>query len=238
MSVPLTLRYLGGCPGRSRPEQVSVTIAPAHFELRARRWGWSIAFVSVVRVEELQPAPDGEGHTAAVVWTPPGEAARTLLLSGTEAGRLRFLLAQGVAASRLAAEQPAPVTLPPGPRPRRPPRSAGPWARELRRMRAIGLAAMAAALAALVLVLGVTLVVLGNGEGGGRWGRDRDALRRISTEVQLAAERNDTVALSLALQALVDRCHEFEPRNGEAANTGAAFREVQQSCAGAGVLLY
>lgn len=237
MTAPLPLRYLGGCPGHARPEPATVTVADGHFDLQARRWGWRIAYGAVSRVEELQPAPDGDGHILGVVWTPPGEAARTLLLSGTEVARLRFLLAQGAAAARLAAEQPLSPTLPPSPRPRRAPRSAGPWARELRRMRAAGLAAMAAALTALVLVIGVTLFVLGD-DGGGRWRRDRDTLRRLSDGARQASDRNDPAALSLALQALVDTCRELEPRNGEAANTGAAFNEVQQICAGAGVMLY
>lgn len=238
-SPPLSLRYLGGCPGRDRPGPVTVVVLDDRFEVQGHGWGWRIGFGSVVRVDEPQPAPDGDGLVVPIVWTPP-QGERTLMLSGRDAVRLRFLLAQAVAAGRFAAARAAvshietpPPTRRPGGRP-----MPGPWQRELRRMRAVTTAALVTALAALVLVFGAAIVVVGRGAGGGHWARDRAVIAARASDVRLAGDRNDAGALSTALQALVDECHRLEAYNGDAANTGDDFVEVQRTCAGAGVALF
>lgn len=233
-SPVIVLRYLGGCPGHARPEPVRVTVFDDRFEVRAQKWGWRIGFDAVAAVGELQPAPDGDGSLLSVVWTPPGDVPHTLVLSGADAGRLRFLLAQAVTAARLAADQPPPA--PPVPRvgPRLPSR----WQRELQRMRALTTAALAAALTALVLLMGVTVVLLGREAGGGHWRADLARLRQIQAELQLASERNNAADMSGALQALTDECHRLESYNGDAANTGDSFTEAQQICATVDVVLY
>jgi len=233
----LTLRYLGGCPGRDRPETVQVAVEEDRFELRGRGWGWRIGFGSVMSVGDAQPAPDGDGAMVPVVWQPPDTGERTLMLSGRDAGRLRFLLAQAVAARQYEAERSAERPSPPAPPPpaRRP---LGPWARELRRMRAVTLAALTVALVALVLVFGVAVAVLGSRFGGGHWARDRALLTQRSQDITLAQERNDVGGLSQALQALVDECHRLEAYNGEATNTGKDFDEAQRLCATVGVALF
>lgn len=233
----LMLQYLGGCPGRERPDTVQVTIADDRFEIQGHGWGWRIGYGSVLRVGEAQPAPEGQGLLVPVVWQPPGEGERTLMLSGHDAGRLRFLLAQAVATYQVEADRAAAAPA----RPPAPPligRPLGPWARELRRMRAVTLAAMTVALVALVIVFGVAAYVLGSGLGGGHWAADRAILTRYLEEIEAANARNDTAALSRALQALVDECQRLTGYNGEVANTGKDFAEVQRICSTTGVTLY
>jgi hypothetical protein len=104
-------------------------------------------------------------------------------------------------------------------------------------MRAVTLAAMGVALTALVLVFGVAVVIIGR-DGGGQWARDRADLTNRVAAVQLAQDRNDAGALSLALQALLDACQELEVRNGDASNSGRDFAEAQRICATAGVVLF
>jgi hypothetical protein len=232
----LTLRYLGGCPGRDRPDTVLVDVGEDRFEVRGKGWGWRIAFSSVRGVGDPQPAPDGEGQLVPVVWEPPEGGERTLMLSGKDAGRLRFLLAQAVATHQYEEDRAA--ELPPPPPPPMP-RSAGPWARELRRMRAITLAAMTVALVALVLVFGVAIVVIGSRQGGGHWERDRATLTRHQDEIQAATDRGDTAALTRALQGLENECRRLEAAyNNVGANQGADFDEAQRICATIDVALY
>lgn len=233
----LTLRYLGGCPGRDRPDTVEVAIEDDRFEVRGSGWGWRIGFGSVRGVGEPQPAPDGAGQLVPVVWQPPVGEVRTLMLSGQDAGRLRFLLAQAVATRQFeeerAAEQPAPPEQPTVPR------SPGPWARELRRMRAVTVAAMTVALAALVIAFGVAIVVLGTGQDGGHWKTDRAALARYQNEIQTATDRGDTTTLARALQALEDECRRLEAtHNNDGANRGKDFTEAQRICATIDVALF
>ncbi|MER3420348.1 MAG: hypothetical protein C4290_07415 [Chloroflexota bacterium] len=232
-SPVIVLRYLGGCPGRGRPEPVRVTVFEDRFEVRAQKWGWRIGFEAVAAVGELQPAPDGNGYLLPVVWTPPGDVPHTLMLSGGDASRLRFLLAQAVTVARLAADQP-----PPPPPPRMGPRPPSRWQLELQRMRALTTAALTAALTALVLLIGVTVVLLGREAGGGHWRTDLSRLRQIQSELQLASERNSAADMSSALQALTDECHRLESYNGDAGNTGSSFTEVQQICVTVGVVLF
>jgi hypothetical protein len=158
------------------------------------------------------------------------------MLSGKDAGRLRFLLAQAVATHQYeeerAAERPPP---PPPPAVR----SAGPWARELRRMRAITVAAMGMALVALVIVFGVAIVVIGARQGGGHWDTDRATLVRLQNGIQTATDRGDTAALARALQGLEDECRRLEANyNNDGANRGSDFAEAQRICATIDVALY
>jgi hypothetical protein len=232
----LTLRYLGGCPGRDRPDTVVVDVGDDRLEVRGKGWGWRIAFSAVRGVGDPQPAPDGEGQLVPVVWEPPEGGERTLMLSGKDAGRLRFLLAQAVATRKFederAAEQPSP---PPPPLPR----SSGAWARELRRMRAITVAAMTMALVALVIAFGVAIVVIGARQGGGHWDTDRATLTRYQNEIQTATDRGDTAALARALQGLEDECRRLEASyNNDGANRGSDFAEAQRICATIDVALY
>jgi hypothetical protein len=247
----LRLRYLGGCPDRARPDTVDVTLHDGYFELRGHGWGWRIAFSSVVRVGEPQPAPDGDGQLLPIVWEPPG-GERTLMLSGRDAGRLRFLLAQAVAAERLTTTRPPAPPAPTGrdaagggpgspapavagaPPARRLPSA---WQRELRRLRLLTLVGMTVALAALVVVFGIALVVLGRG-GGGHWAGDRALLERHMADIRVAEGRNDAGGLSQALQALVDECRRLEAYNGEPDNHGDDFAAAQRICATVGVTLF
>lgn len=231
----LALTYLGGCPGHTRPGPVAVTVYDDRFELQAKGWGWRIGFDSVIRVGDAQPSPDGQGQMVPIAWAPPDGGEPTLLLSGKDAVRLRFLLARGVATSRLAAELPVPE---PPARVFLPRRGVSAWQRELRRMRAVTVAAMTVALAALVLVFGVTLVVLGREASGGHWATDRATLTRLNGDINLAVERNDAGAQSAALQALVDECQRLTGYNGDPKNTGTSFEEAQRTCADAGVVLF
>jgi hypothetical protein len=231
----LTLRYLGGCPGRDRPDTVQVEIADDRFEVRGNGWGWRIAFASVRAVGEAQPAPDGAGQLVPVVWQPPEGAERTLMLSGQDAGRLRFLLAQAVATRQFEAAR---ATPPPAPVPPPVARALGPWARELRRMRAVTVAAMTVALVALVIAFGVAVVVLGSGQGG-HWAADRATLTRYQNEIQSATERGDTTALARALEALEAECRRLEATyNNDGANRGKDFAEAQRICATIDIALY
>lgn len=236
----LALRYLGGCPGHSRPEPVQVTVWDDRLELRARGWGWRIGFASVTRVGEPRQA-DGDGPVLPVEWASAGGVS-TLLLAGRDAARMRFLLAQAVAAEHLARQ------LPPAPLPVRAGatraagrlpggRGAGPWARELRRMRTVTGAALVVALTALVLIVGVTLVVLGRERGGSHWTGDRALLTRQADDLQVAQQRNDAGALARALTALQEQCARLETYNGEAGNTGDDFNQAQSICATVGILL-
>jgi hypothetical protein len=84
----------------------------------------------------------------------------------------------------------------------------------------------------------VAVVVLGSNLGGGHWANDRATLTRHMESIQAADARNDTAALSRALQTLVDECERLAGSNGEAANTGKDFDEAQRICATAGVDLY
>jgi hypothetical protein len=231
----LALTYLGGCPGHTRPEPVSVTVYDDRFEVQAKGWGWRIGFDSVLRVGDAQPSPDGQGQMVPIAWAPPSGGEPTLLLSGTDAVRLRFLLAQSVATSRLAAEMPVPE---PPARDVLPRRGGGAWHRELRRMRAVTVAAMTVALAALVLVFGVTLVVLEREAAGGHWATDRATLGRLNDDIRGAVERNDAGAQSAALQALVDECQRLTQYNDDPKNTGSNFEQAQRTCADAGVVLF
>jgi hypothetical protein len=233
-SPVIILQYLGGCPGHARPEPVRVTVFDDRFEVRAQKWGWRIGFDAVSVVGDLQPAPDGDGSLLPVVWTPPGDTPHTLMLSGGDAGRLRFLLAQAVTAARLRADQPPPLPAPPRPGPRPPSR----WQRELHRMRVLTMAAMTVALLALALVVGVAVVVLGREAGSGHWRADLARLRQIQAELELASDRNNAADMSQALQVLTEECHRLEAYNGDAANTGSSFTEAQQICAAVGVVLF
>ncbi len=232
----LALHYLGGCPGRTHPDDVEVTVHDDRFELRGHGWGWRIGFGSVVRVGEPQPSPDGEGQLLPVVWAPEG-GERTLMLSGRDAGRLRFLLAHGVAAERFVQEQPLPIpergrVVPAG---LRPPSA---WQRELRRMRAVTVAAMVVALTALLIVFGVAVFVMGRSGGAGHWAEDRALLARHDDDLRSARERDDADALSRALQALLDECRRLESHNGATGNTGEDFTTVRRTCATVGVALF
>lgn len=233
----LILRYLGGCPGRDRPDTVVVDVGEDRFEMRGKGWGWRIAFSAVRDVGDPQPAPDGEGQMLPVVWEPPDGAERTLMLSGQDAGRLRFLLAQAVATRRFeearASELPPP-SQPPQSRP-----SAGPWARELRRMRAITVAAMTMALVTLVIVFGVAIVVVGARQNSGHWPADRATLARLQNEIQTATDRGDTATLARALQGLEDECRRLEAAyNNDGGNRGTDFTEAKRICATIDVALY
>lgn len=234
-AAPLTLRYLGGCPGRSKPEPVTVGVFDDRFELQAGGWGWRIGFDAVQDLGALAPAPDGEGSLVSVRWDAP-RGGQTLLLSGRDAVRLRYLLAQGVAAHRAAEEERSRRMTPGGLIPVQG-RVVTPWQRELRRMRAFAVGALAVALAALVVVFGVAVYVVGRAATAGHWADDRATLTRLQTDIRLAQERNDPAALSLALQELQDECRRLETYNGDAGNRGGDFTEAQRVCAGAGVTL-
>lgn len=234
----LLLTYLGGCPGHTRAEPVTVMVFEDRFEIQAKSWGWRIGLGSVRRVGETQPAPGGETQMAPVVWSPGTGQEMTLLLAGDDARRLRFLLAQAVARDQLAADLPAPSPAPPAASaaPARG-RYVGPWARELRRMRAVTLAAGTVALAALVLVFGVAIVLVGRGATASHWVADRDAVTQKSRDVQFAADVNPS-GLTAALDALVQECQRLEGYNGDTKNEGDDFTEVQRICSGVGVVLY
>ena len=216
---------------------MQVTVYTDRFELHARGWGWRIGFDSVVQVGETQPAPDGDGVMVPIVWRAP-DGERTLLLSGRDAGRLRFLLAQSVAVARLADELPQPHSDAPPPPAGGRRRYLGPWQRELRRMRAVTAAALVVALVALVTVFGIALLVVARDAGGSRWAQDRAVLEERAADVRIAEERNDAGALSQALQALVEECHRLEARNSETANTGDDFTAAQRTCSTVGVVLH
>lgn len=232
-SPDISVDYLGGCPGRRRPEPAHVTVFSDHFVLQARGWGWRIGFTSVVRVGDPRPEPSGNRLVLPVIWRPPG-GEQTLLLAGADVRRLRFLLAQAVAVEQARHERAMPVPAPPPALPRVESR----WRRELRHMRAVTAAAMTAALVALAVVLGITLTVIGRGATGGHWARERAQLGERSADVRIAQDRNDPGAISLALQALVDECHRLEAYDGDSHNSGADFASVQQTCASVGVALF
>ena len=157
------------------------------------------------------------------------------MLSGRDAGRLRFLLAQGVAAERFASERPQRAPPRATPRGRRFPSA---WQRGLRPMRAVTVAAMVVALSALLIVFGIALLVMGRSGGAGHWAADRAVLVRYETSLRLAQERDDPGALSQALQAILDACHRLESYNGDTGNAGDDFALVQRTCAEVGVVLF
>lgn len=237
--APLSMHYLGGVPGHNRREIVQVAVGDERVEVRGRGWGWGIGFDTIVGVGDVQPAPDGAGGMVPIAWTPPGEGPRTLMLSGTDARKLRFALAQRVASARLAADLPRDEPV----RGRDTSRRAPPgvaltaWGRELRRMRSLTVAALAAALVALVLVVGVAFVLVGGETPQAHWTDDRAVFVGLESDARTARQRGDDAALGVALQSLADECRRVETYNGDAGNTGSAFTQVQGSCATVGVTL-
>jgi hypothetical protein len=231
-SPPLSLTYLGGCPGHSRTEVVDVTVFDGYFELRARGWGWRIGFDHVVRVGEAQPSPTGDGQMVPIVWTPPGGGEPTLMLGGKDAVRLRFLLARAVAEAQFAR-----ANVPPAPPPRLVGRAPSAWQRELRRMRAVALAALSVALVALVLVFGVAFVVIGRGNTTTHWQADRRLIEQRAADLQAAQDRGDGAATATALQALVSACQALQQYNNDVRNQGDDFAATRRVCEDVGVVL-
>lgn len=226
--------YLGGCPGHTKTEPVQVQVFDDRLELRANSWGWRIGFDAVIRVGEPQPSPDGNGQMVPVLWSPAPGREPTLLLSGPDATRLRFLLAKGVADAQFIAAQPE------RDRPNPPFVRRGPsqWQLELRRMRRLTAAALGVAFVGLVAIAVAGLVLLGGGDDS-HWRSDRTAIESRFSELQRAQERGDGVATAAAQTALESDCQTLAARhNPEGAHSGADFLEVQRLCAAAGITLF